>query len=157
MVVHVVAVGRVRDAAVAAACDDYLRRARRGLGIAVHEVREAGRRAGTPAATRQVEGERLQGALPAGARLVALTRTGRALSSTEFAAVVRRWREDARDVAMLIGGAHGLPDDLLAACETRLSLSALTLPHELARLVLCEQLYRAMTILRGEPYHKGAP
>ncbi len=155
MVVHIIAVGRVRDAALAAACDDYLRRARRGLGIAVREVREAGRRAPTPAAARTAEGERLLAAVPPGARCVALTRGGRAPSSTEFAGVVRRWREDARDVALLIGGAHGLPDDLLVACETRLSLSRLTLPHELARLVLCEQLYRAVTILRGEPYHKG--
>jgi 23S rRNA (pseudouridine1915-N3)-methyltransferase len=155
MVVHVIAVGRVRDAALAAACDDYLRRARRGLGIMVREVREAGRRAPTAAAAKTVEAERLRAAVPPGARRVALTRSGRVLSSTEFAAVVGHWREDARDVAMLIGGAHGLPDDLLAACEARLSLSRLTLPHELARLVLCEQLYRAVTILRGEPYHKG--
>jgi len=155
MVVHVIAVGRVRDAALAAACDDYVRRERRGLGIVVREVREAGRQAPTLAAARMVEGERLRAAVPPGARRVALTRGGRAVSSTEFAEVVRRWREDARDVAMLIGGAGGLPDDLLAACEARLSLSRLTLPHELARLVLCEQLYRAVTILRGEPYHKG--
>jgi 23S rRNA (pseudouridine1915-N3)-methyltransferase len=156
MVVHVIAVGRLRDAALAAACDDYVRRARRGLRIEVREVREAGRRGTTPAAAMAIEAERLRAAVPRGARSVALTRSGRALSSTELARVVRRWREDARDVALLLGGADGLSDHLLAGCELRLSLSRLTFPHELARVIVCEQLYRAVTILQGEPYHKGA-
>jgi 23S rRNA (pseudouridine1915-N3)-methyltransferase len=155
MVVHIVAVGRVRNAGLAAACEDYLRRAGRGLRITVREVREAGRRAPTPAAARRLEGERLRAALPGGARAVALTRTGRQMGSAELAGLVRRWQEDARDVALLIGGADGLSDDLLARSELRLSLSRLTLPHELARLVVCEQLYRAVTILRGDPYHRG--
>jgi 23S rRNA (pseudouridine1915-N3)-methyltransferase len=156
VVVHVIAVGRIRDAALAAACDDYVRRARRGLEIVLCEVREAGRRAPTPVAARAIEGERLRAAIPRGARSVALTRTGRTLSSPELADAVRRWREEARDIALLVGGAHGLAADLLADCELRISLSQLTFPHELARLIVCEQLYRAVTILRGEPYHKGA-
>jgi 23S rRNA (pseudouridine1915-N3)-methyltransferase len=156
MVVHVIAVGRLRGAAIAAACDDYVRRAQRGLTITLREVREAERRAPTPAAARALEGERLRAAIPRGARCVALTRAGRAPSSAELAALVRRWREEAKDVALLIGGAHGLPEDLLATCDLQLSLSRLTFPHELARLIVCEQLYRAVTIWRGEPYHKGA-
>jgi 23S rRNA (pseudouridine1915-N3)-methyltransferase len=80
---------------------------------------------------------------------------GRAHTSDQFARLVGRWRDGARDVAFLLGGAHGLPDDLVQDVDAALSLSPMTLPHELARLVLLEQLYRAGTILRGEPYHKG--
>jgi 23S rRNA (pseudouridine1915-N3)-methyltransferase len=155
MTFHVVAVGRVRDVALRAACDDYLGRARRGARIEVHEVTEAGRAGGTPAVTRRIEGERLRRATPGGALRVALTREGRVHTSEHFARVVGRWREGARDVAFLLGGAHGLADGLLRDADVALSLSPMTLPHELARLVLLEQLYRAGTISRGEPYHKG--
>ncbi|MDH3495425.1 MAG: 23S rRNA (pseudouridine(1915)-N(3))-methyltransferase RlmH [Gemmatimonadota bacterium] len=155
MVVHVVAVGRVRDAALRAACEDYLRRARRGLKIRVAEVPDAGRRAPTPAAARRLEAMRLDAAVPPGAYTVALTRTGRPLSSDAFARLLGQWREGARDVAVLLGGAFGLDDRLLAAADLQLSLSPLTLPHDLARLLVLEQIYRAGTILRGEPYHKG--
>ena len=155
MTFHVVAVGRLRDAALRAACDEYLRRVRRTARIEVHEVAEAGRAGGTPAVTQRIEGERVQRATPTGALRVALTRVGRAHTSDQFARLVGRWREGARDVAFLLGGAHGLPDGLVQHADAALSLSSLTLPHELARLVLLEQLYRAGTILRGEPYHKG--
>lgn len=155
MVFHVVAVGRMRDTALRAACDEYLRRVGRTARIELHEVAEAGRAGGTPALARRIEGERLQRAAPRDAVQVALTRGGRACTSEQFARRVGRWREGARDVAFLLGGAYGLPDGLLEHAGNALSLSPLTLPHELARLVLLEQLYRAGTILRGEPYHKG--
>ena len=156
MIVRVVAVGRLRDAGLKGACEEYLRRAGRTLRLEVREVAEAGRRAARPDDARRLEAERLVAAVPAGARLVALTRAGRPVSSAELAAMVGRWREEAQDVALLLGGAFGLDPALLTRADLRLSLSALTLPHELARLVLVEQLYRAVTILRGEPYHKGA-
>jgi 23S rRNA (pseudouridine1915-N3)-methyltransferase len=151
-----VAVGRLRDAGLRDRCEDYRQRAGRGLRIEVREVAEAGRRAGSAVDARRIEAERLVAAVPAGTRLVGVTRAGRSLSSDQFAALVGRWREEARDVALLLGGAFGLDAGLLARAELRLSLSPLTLPHELARVVLMEQLYRAVTILRGEPYHKGA-
>jgi len=155
MIVHVAAVGRVRHAGLQAACDDYAGRARRYLKLEVHEVREAGRRAPDAVSTRRLEAERLAATLPTDARLVALTRTGVALTSRAFAERVEGWRADARDVAFLIGGAWGLDPDLIGRSEVQLRLGSFTLPHELARLVLLEQLYRAATILRGEPYHKG--
>lgn len=65
------------------------------------------------------------------------------------------WRARGTDVAFLIGGAYGLPSHVLQRCDARMSLSSLTLPHEMARLVLLEQLYRATTIIQGTPYHKG--
>ena len=85
----------------------------------------------------------------------ACSRSGVTLSSTDVANALRDWQLEGKDVAFVIGGAHGLADTLLANAVLTVSLSAMTLPHELARLVLLEQIYRACTILRGEPYHKG--
>jgi len=94
--------------------------------------------------------------VPAGVEIVALTRKGEAWSSTRLARYLEALAVQGRaGAAFLIGGAWGLAEDLLARASHRLSLSSLTLPHELARLVLAEQLYRAGTILRGEPYHKA--
>jgi 23S rRNA (pseudouridine1915-N3)-methyltransferase len=87
--------------------------------------------------------------------VIAVTRPGADLSSTGFAARLAGWMGDGRDVALVLGGSYGLDLRALGPVEGGLSLSALTLPHELARLVLLEQIYRAGTILRGEPYHKG--
>ncbi len=102
-----------------------------------------------------MEGQALRHAVPDGARTVALTRRGRRCSSEDFARRLGTWQREARDVALVIGGAHGLDAEVLETADDRLRLSSLTLPHDLARLVLLEQLYRACTILRGEPYHKG--
>ncbi len=155
MILHLVAVGRVKSASLREACDVYTRRLTRYQSLRIHEVRDAGRRDVDAAAARRVEAEAVQRVVPDGARLVALTRSGRPCSSAELARLLDSWRRDSRDVALVIGGAHGLDDDVLRRAATCLSLSALTLPHDLARVVLLEQLYRACTILRGEPYHKA--
>ena len=155
MILYLIAVGRVRDTGLRAVCEDYARRARRTVRLEIHDVAEAGRRGGTVAAARRLETERLIATAPEAAFRVALTRRGETLSSLEFAERVRTWRENARDVALLVGGAFGLDPALVDQCDERLALSALTLPHDVARLVLLEQLYRACTILRGEPYHKA--
>lgn len=147
-----VAVGKLRPAFRAAA-DDYLTRLGRYARVAEIEVREAGRGKGAEAG-RRVEGARLRERVPEGAELVALDRGGAGWSSEELAARLGRWRDASRPVAFLIGGSEGLDPELLAAVRTRWSLGALTLPHELARVVVLEQLYRGFTILRGEPYHK---
>jgi 23S rRNA (pseudouridine1915-N3)-methyltransferase len=86
--------------------------------------------------------------------LIACDRGGRTLSSEQFAEWLRDRRDTARDVAFAIGGAFGLAESVRRRAEFSLALSPWTLPHELARLVLAEQLYRAGTIVRGEPYHK---
>ena len=85
---------------------------------------------------------------------MALDRGGPAWSSEQLASHLDRWRLAARPVTFLLGGSHGLDPMLLASCDERWSLGPLTLPHELARVVVYEQLYRAWTILRHEPYHK---
>ena len=154
MRVIVAAVGRPRDGAIAAAIREYEGRAARYWPLDVVEVREE--RAGAGVSVEQVkerEGARLQERLGAAA-VVACDPGGATMSSEAFAAWLQRQRERARDLAFVIGGAYGLSDRLRDAAATRLSLSSMTLPHELARLVLAEQLYRAGTIVRGEPYHK---
>ena len=86
--------------------------------------------------------------------MVACELAGRMMTSDEFAAWLQRLREQARDVAIVIGGAFGLGAVIKQRASHSLALAPWTLPHEVARLVLAEQLYRAGTILRGEPYHK---
>ena len=154
MRVTLAVVGKPRHASLAAAIADYEGRAGRYWTLEVHEVKEeSARGGGSTTVVRQREGERLQ-ARVAGSRLVACTLDGKRHTSEEFASWLGRERDADRDVAFAIGGAYGLSDELLAASTARLSLAPWTLPHELARLVLAEQLYRAGSILRGEPYHK---
>ncbi len=148
----VVAVGRLRPA-LRDVADDYLRRLGRHAQVAEHEVREASR-APTPDAERREEGERLLARVPPGAHLVVLDRGGKPWSSEDLARRLEAWALAARPVALVLGGPHGLDPALVGRAAERWSLGALTLPHELARVVVLEQLYRAGTILRGEPYHK---
>jgi 23S rRNA (pseudouridine1915-N3)-methyltransferase len=150
----VVAVGRVADRALGAACADYAARLARTWQLETRDVRPPAGHLPTPQRLRR-EGERLLQAIPRDARAVALSRTGTSESSVAFARRLRRWRAEARDVAFVVGGADGLDQRVVARCELVLSLSAMTLPHELARLVLLEQLYRATTILQGTPYHRS--
>ena len=154
MRVTLAVVGKPRHVSLASAIADYEGRAARYWSLEVHEVKEeASRGAGSTAIVRRREGERLQARI-AGARLVACTLDGKRHTSEEFATWLGRERDADRDIAFAIGGAFGLSEELVAASSAKLSLAPWTLPHELARLVLTEQLYRAGTILRGEPYHK---
>ena len=154
MRVMVIAVGRPRDQALRAAIGEYESRAARYWPLEVHEVREEPARGAPSDLVRDREGERLAARLPAGGTVVACDVGGAAMRSEEFAGWLQQERERARDVAFVIGGAQGLSDALRSRSARSLSLAPWTLPHELARLVLAEQLYRAGTIVRGEPYHK---
>ena len=149
----VAAVGKPRNAALAAAIDEYETRAARYWPLVVHEVREEKAGGMSVETVKAREGERL--AERAGtARIVACDPGGKSLTSEEFAVWLQKERDRDRDTAFVIGGAYGLSDDLLSKAPMKLSLAPWTLPHELARLVLAEQLYRAGSIARGEPYHK---
>jgi 23S rRNA (pseudouridine1915-N3)-methyltransferase len=150
----VAAVGKPRDRALAAAIGEYETRAKRYWTLDVHEVREEPARAATADLVREREGERLLARLPAGAAVVACDEGGEGMTSAAFAEWLQRERERARDVAFTIGGAYGLSPRVRASATRVLALATWTMPHELARLVLAEQLYRAGTIARGEPYHK---
>jgi 23S rRNA (pseudouridine1915-N3)-methyltransferase len=146
------AVGRLRPEFRALA-DEYAARVSRFTDFAEVEVREASR-APSPAAQLREEAGRLRERLPAGSRLVVLDRAGKGLSSEALARELDRWRVAARPVSLVIGGSNGLATELVESADLSWSLGPLTLPHELARVVVLEQVYRAWTILRGEPYHK---
>ena len=151
----IAAVGRPKDRALAAAILDYETRAARYWPLEIVEVKgERSDQTAGSAVVRAREGERMSRRVEGVATRVACDATGKSMSSEKFAAWLQGEREAARDVAFMIGGAFGLEDGLRAGASMRLSLAPWTLPHELARLVLAEQLYRAGTIIRGEPYHK---
>ena len=104
--------------------------------------------------TLEAEGKRILAALPADCIRVALDERGTLLSTMDLARRVARWREAGRDVAFIVGGADGLAESVRKAAHLAWSLSPLTLPHGLARVVLAEQLYRAVSILHNHPYHR---
>ena len=151
----IAAVGRPKDPALAAAIREYETRAARYWPLEVAEVKAERGDAATPVeAVRSREGDRLAQRVAEFATSVACDIGGESMSSEHFASWLQTERESARDVVFLIGGAFGLDEKLRNRARLRLSLAPWTLPHELARLVLVEQLYRAGTIVRGEPYHK---
>ena len=155
MRVTIAAVGRPKDQALAAAIRDYESRAARYWPVDVVEVKaERGESDASSATVRAREGERLRQRIGPASTWVACDATGRSMSSAQFAEWLQKRREAAQDVTFVIGGAFGLDDSLRTEAGMLLSLAPWTLPHEMARLVLAEQLYRAGTIGRGEPYNK---
>ncbi|HEU5218748.1 MAG TPA: 23S rRNA (pseudouridine(1915)-N(3))-methyltransferase RlmH [Gemmatimonadales bacterium] len=153
METRLLAVGKLRPY-FREACDDYLRRLSRYGPVEEREVRDAARAATADLRIRE-ESARLAAALPGRCTVVLLDREGSAWSSESLAARLDRWRTEALPVALVVGGAWGVTPDLRRRAQARWSLGPLTLPHELARVVVLEQWYRAWTILRGEPYHRG--
>lgn len=154
MRVVVAVVGKPRHADLRQAITDYQTRAARYWPLEVHEVKEESAASLTAAEVKSREAKRLAEKIPPGARVIACDVRGESPTSEKFAELLQSSREAARDIAFVIGGAYGLGDDILASAHSKLALAPFTLPHELARLVLTEQLYRAGTIVRGEPYHK---
>lgn len=138
---------------------EYARRMPRDAAIVLKEIRPAARSGGSGAADvrRVLEDEcrRIRAALPKGAYKVLLDESGIAMSTRELARCIARWREQGRDVAFIIGGAEGTAPALKTEADLAWSLSTLTLPHGLARVMLAEQLYRAVSLLAGHPYHRS--
>ena len=156
MRVLVLAVGSPGGPGVEAPVRAYEERAGRYFDLEVAEVRAAPGGVSDDEARRREAGALLE-RLPPGLESFALTREGKGLTSEGLARYLERLGTyGGEGAAFLVGGARGLGDRALEAADHRLSLSPMTLPHGVARLVLAEQLYRAGTILRGEPYHRGA-
>ncbi|MFL5303445.1 MAG: 23S rRNA (pseudouridine(1915)-N(3))-methyltransferase RlmH [Anaeromyxobacteraceae bacterium] len=153
MRLRVVAVGKDRSGLYAPAVAEYAARLGHYLRFEIVEVPEAKRHAGTPRA-REEEAETILARLDPREHVVALDERGKEYASVDFARRVEGWLGAGRDVALVVGGSDGLAEAVLARAGEKLALSRMTLAHRLARLVLVEQLYRAMTIVRGEKYHK---
>lgn len=155
MAIRVGCVGRP-GALLGAAIAEYEARASRYWALEWFVIREErATRGRSPREIVDAEAGRLLQRVPVNAELIALTRTGDAMSSERFARMLHDVVLEQRDAVFAVGGAFGLGDEVLKRAERRLRLSTFTLPHDLARLVLAEQLYRAGTIMRNEPYHKA--
>lgn len=154
--IHLLSVGRRMPQWVATGYRDYAKRLPAECGLHLVEIDPGYRGKGAnPAAARRDEGERLLAALPKGARAIALDVRGRVWSTEQLAAALAAWMADGRDLALLVGGPEGLGEACIQRADRLWSLSALTFPHPLVRVILAEQLYRAWSILQGHPYHRG--
>jgi 23S rRNA (pseudouridine1915-N3)-methyltransferase len=152
--VTVLMVGKTREGFIREGLEFYQKRLKPLMQLSLTSVREEKESGGlTPETIKFKEGERLQVQIPPKSFVTVLDPKGRECTTEEFAAWLSKREALARPLAFLIGGHWGLAEAVLAAADERLSLSRLTLTHELARLILLEQLYRAMTIKMGHPYH----
>lgn len=150
----VVAVGqRIADWAQTA-CDDYARRFGPDLKLELRIVKTEPRSSKSVDTILAAEAERITAAIPRGARVVALDERGSAVTTLALAERLLGWQRDAQDVAFVIGGPDGLAAAFKQAAHERIRLSDLTLPHALARVLLLEQLYRAVSVNAGHPYHR---
>jgi len=143
MTVRFIMLGKTRRAEIRTLLEDYFRRIRRYAPIEITELRDA-----SPAALRKLK-------IDAGATVVLLDAAGKQFTSQQFA----RWMGELRDrgvreIVFLCGDAEGFPEALRTGTKQKISLSTLTMPHEFARVVLAEQIYRAFAILAGHPYPK---
>ncbi|MBU2956840.1 23S rRNA (pseudouridine(1915)-N(3))-methyltransferase RlmH [Paracoccus sp. 1_MG-2023] len=154
MRIDIVAVGRLRKGPEAALVADYLDRfakTGRALGLPPVGVTEVEDRKGLG---QSAEAELLSRAIPAGAAVVMLDERGEQPTSPQFAERIAGWRDGARDICFVIGGADGLTPELRARADWQISFGRVVWPHMMVRVMLSEQIYRAATILAGSPYHR---
>lgn len=155
MRLHLIAVGNRMPDWVDAGYAEYAKRLPADCALVLHEIAPGKRTKGADLErARREEGERMLAALPKGAYVVALEVGGRAWTTQDLAQRLTEWRQGGRDVALLVGGPEGLAEACRARADAEWSLSRLTLPHALVRIVLAEQIYRAWSIIQGHPYHR---
>lgn len=156
MKVTVVAVGRLKEKFWTAACDEYLKRLSGYAKVTVREIADVDPvRAGGVEAARAKEGAAILAALPDSAHVILMAIEGRQRTSVQFSQRIDSLCLDGKsDIAFVIGGSDGVDAAVYARADETFSFGPITLPHNLARVVLLEQLYRAVKISRGEPYHK---
>jgi Uncharacterized conserved protein len=159
MRIAIAAIGRMKSGPERELVARYLERAASSgkplalTGFEVTEINES--RAGSAAARKAEEAKALRAALPEGITVM-LDERGKGLNSEAFANQLARWRDDGRPaVGFVIGGADGIDPDFVRSADLTVSFSPMVWPHQLVRIMLAEQLYRATTILSGHPYHRG--
>lgn len=153
--IQIVAVGKLRQVFWRAAAVEYLGRVQHYAAVEVVETRDCLGRGRSAAETLAEETRRIMRCLRPEALVVLLARNGRQYSSEQLAKVLAREMDAGRRLwQFVVGGPAGIAESLINRADLRLSLSAMTLPHDMARVVLLEQLYRVFTILRGQKYHK---
>ncbi|MDR2714550.1 MAG: 23S rRNA (pseudouridine(1915)-N(3))-methyltransferase RlmH [Coriobacteriales bacterium] len=154
--IDIIAVGKLKEPFWVAACAEYLKRMSSYANVQVKEVDDVSlQRASSPERVCELEAASICKLLASSTRLVVLDREGKTFSSEDIAALLENQLDGSEHhLSFVIGGSHGLAPELLKQAKLRLSLGAITLPHNLARVVLLEQLYRGFKIIRNEPYHK---
>ena len=147
-------VGKTTDAHIEALCQEYLKRLTHYLPVKVQVIPELrNTKALTPEQQKQAEGELILRAVTPSTELILLDEHGKEYRSVEFAQVMQKKMSAGRDVVFAIGGPYGFSEAVYERANGKISLSQMTFSHQMVRLFLIEQIYRAMTILRGEPYH----
>ena len=156
MKIHLIAMGDRMPRWVQEGYQEYSKRLPGECSLRLVEIaaRHRGKNADI-ARIRQEEGERMLAAIPKGSRVIALDVQGESWSTEVLSTQMAQWMNSGQDMALLVGGPEGLSDACLARAHQRWSLSALTLPHPLVRVLVSEQLYRAWSILRNHPYHRA--
>jgi 23S rRNA (pseudouridine1915-N3)-methyltransferase len=156
MQIHLIAVGEKMPRWVQDGFGEYAKRLPAECTLKLVEIPpgKRGKNADVARAMRD-EGERMLAAIPKGARVVALEVQGRAWSTEQLSAQLDGWMAGGQDIALLVGGPEGLDESCRQRADQLWSLSPLTLPHPLVRVLLAEQLYRAWSILRNHPYHRA--
>ena len=155
MKLAILAVGHRQPGWVSEGCAEYVKRMPRELPLTVAEIKPEPRGSKTREQLLAAEKTRIRDALPASScRIVVLDEKGDDLTTLKLAKRLEAWMQDGRDVALLIGGADGLDEEFKQQADDKIRLSSLTLPHGMARLLLCEQLYRAVSVLKNHPYHR---
>ncbi len=152
--ITLIAVGKLRANHYKLAQDEYLKRLKRYTNFKLIQVKDIAGSSIPDVVAKQREGQALLAAAANTSRTFAFTPTGKLMDSRQFASFVQKQIDVYQKLAFLIGGPLGFSPEALASCDGQLSLSPLTFPHELARVVVLEQLYRAFTIINRENYHK---
>lgn len=150
----IAAVGHKMPDWVAAGCNEYIKRMPRELPLSVVEIKPEPRGSKTREQLTGAEKSRIAPAIAACSRTIALDERGKDLTTQQLAQRLEHWMQEGGDTAFLIGGADGLDPELKESADEMIRLSSLTLPHAMARLVLCEQLYRAVSVIKNHPYHR---
>lgn len=155
MQIHLIAIGQRLDNWVIQGFDEFCKRLPKECRLNLIEVAANKRTKNTDIARAvEEEGERLIAAIPTRSIVVALEVNGRQWSTEQLAEQLEGWMADGRDVSLLVGGPDGLSDKCRSLAQAHWSLSRLTLPHPLVRVVIAEQIYRAWSIIKGHPYHR---
>ena len=150
----ILAVGHKLPDWVAKGCAEYIKRMPRELPLSVVEIKPEPRGSKTREQLLPAEKTRLQAALSGFNRIVVLDERGTDLTTVKLAQRLEDWMREGGDTAFIIGGADGIDEELKQRAASMIRLSSLTLPHAMARLVLCEQLYRAVSVVKNHPYHR---
>lgn len=155
MKLWLIVVGNKMPAWISTGFTEYAKRLPREAKIELLEIKPESRSSGKTAAQMMAaEAQRISAAIPQGARRIVLDEHGAMLSTKQIAQHMHEWMGSGQDVAFIIGGADGLHDSIKNSAQQMLSLSPMTLPHGLVRVLLAEQLYRAHSLLHNHPYHR---